>query len=97
MFRTCTGPVLILRCTRSDWPAVLDAELDDLAATHPNVEIRRLPLTHTGPVTDGVTMKAAAITAFLSSNQATTDNGTHISGERALRFLAESQAGRPAD
>jgi hypothetical protein len=79
MFRTCAGPVLILRCTKSDWPAVLDAELDDLAATHPNVAVAQLPLTHTGPVTDGVTMTAAAITAFLSSNQATTNNGAHIS------------------
>src|SRR5262249_8955998 len=26
-------PVLIIRCTRSRWPDVLDAELDDLTAT----------------------------------------------------------------
>ena len=66
MFRTCTGPVLILRCTKSEWPDVLDAELDDLVATHPNITLRKLPLTHTGPVTDGVDMTAAEISAFLS-------------------------------
>jgi pimeloyl-ACP methyl ester carboxylesterase len=66
MFRTCTGPVLILRCTRSEWPAVLDAELDDLTATHPNITVTRLPLTHTGPVTDGVDLTAAEISTFLS-------------------------------
>ena len=65
MFRTCTGPVLILRCTRSEWPDVLDAELDDLVATHPNITLRKLPLTHTGPVTDGVVVTAAEISTFL--------------------------------
>jgi len=71
MFRSCTAPVLILRCTRSDWPPVLDAELDDFAATHPNVEVRRLPLTHTGPVSDGVAMTVAEISTFLSHQVAT--------------------------
>lgn len=66
MFRTCTGPVLILRCDRSDWPPVLDAELDDLVATHAHISVQHLPLTHTGPVTDGVTMTAAAISTFLA-------------------------------
>ena len=97
MFRTCTGPVLILRCTRSGWPTVLDAELDDLAATHPNVAIGQLPLTHTGPVTDGVTMTAAAIKTFLSTHQATTDSSQRISEEPAPRFPMESQAGRQVD
>jgi pimeloyl-ACP methyl ester carboxylesterase len=66
MFRTCTGPVLILRCTKSEWPNVLDAELDDLVATHPNITVRKLPLTHTGPATDGVEMTVAEISKFLS-------------------------------
>jgi pimeloyl-ACP methyl ester carboxylesterase len=50
MFRGCTGPVLIIRCTRSEWPDVLDTELDDLTATRPNIDLVRLPLTHLGPV-----------------------------------------------
>ena len=66
MFRGCTGPVLILRCTKSEWPDLLDAELDDLVATHPNVTLRKLPLTHTGPVADGVDLTATEISTFLS-------------------------------
>jgi hypothetical protein len=42
-------------------------------------------------------MTAGAITAFLSSHQARTDDRARISGKRAPRFLAESPAGRPAD
>jgi pimeloyl-ACP methyl ester carboxylesterase len=38
MFHGCAGPVLIIRCTRSEWPDVLDAELDDLTATRPNID-----------------------------------------------------------
>ena len=49
-----------------EWPDVLDAELDDLVATHPNITLRKLPLTHTGPATDGVDMTVAEISAFLS-------------------------------
>lgn len=73
MFRTCTGPVLIVRCTRSDWPPVLDLELDDLVEQHPNIAVHRLPLTHTGPVTDGVALTTAEVTAFLE---------THLPAER---------------
>ncbi len=76
MFRTCTGPVLILRCTRSDWPAVLDAELADLVARHPNITVKHLPLTHTGPVTEGVAMTAAEIADFLSSQATPTGSWT---------------------
>ena len=71
MFHRCTGPVLILRCTESGWPAVLDAELDSLAVTHPNVTVQRLPLTHTGPVLEGVAMTVATVTAFLLPGQST--------------------------
>jgi pimeloyl-ACP methyl ester carboxylesterase len=66
MFRTCTGPVLLIRCTRSEWPNVLDAELDELVATHPNIAVQQLPLTHTAPVTDGIEMTATEISGFLS-------------------------------
>ena len=69
MFRGCTGPTLIIRCTASEWPAVLDAELDDLATTRPNIRVVRLPLTHTGPVTDSVEQTAAEILRFLANTR----------------------------
>ena len=68
MFRDCVGPVLIVRCTKSNWPAVLDAELGQLIATRPNISVQRLPLTHTGPVTGGVAMTVATVSAFLTDN-----------------------------
>lgn len=52
MFRSCAGPVLIMYCTQTEWPGLLDAELTDLVTKHPNITVQRLPLTHTGPVTD---------------------------------------------
>jgi pimeloyl-ACP methyl ester carboxylesterase len=69
MFRGCTGPTLIIRCTASEWPAVLDTELDDLASTRPNIRVVRLPLTHTAPVTDSVDQTAAEILRFLATTR----------------------------
>jgi pimeloyl-ACP methyl ester carboxylesterase len=66
MFRGCTGPVLIIRCTRSEWPDVLDTELDDLTTTRPNIDVVRLPLTHLGPVTDGLDQTLTHIDRFLA-------------------------------
>jgi hypothetical protein len=82
MFRGCTGPTLIIRCTGSGWPAVLDAELDDLATTRPNIRVVRLPLTHTGPVTDGLDQTAAEIRRFL---------GQHPIGRRHHPQLARAE------
>ena len=66
MFRTCTGPVLILRCTKNEIPSgALDAELDDLVRGHPTITVHDLDLTHTGPVTDGVELTVGEISAFL--------------------------------
>jgi pimeloyl-ACP methyl ester carboxylesterase len=67
-FRRCAGPVLIVACTRTEWPGVFDAELDDLTETHPNVTVQRLDLTHTGPVTDGVEPTVAVLTNFLAQH-----------------------------
>jgi pimeloyl-ACP methyl ester carboxylesterase len=67
MFRTCTGPVLILRCTQSNWPDVLDLELQDLVRMRPNITVQRLRMTHTGPVTEGVEPTAEAIAAFVAA------------------------------
>jgi pimeloyl-ACP methyl ester carboxylesterase len=46
MYRRLAGPALIVRCTRSGAPDVLDRELDALVASNHNVEVVRLPLTH---------------------------------------------------
>lgn len=68
MFRSCTGPVLLVVCTRTEWPNLFDAELDDLTANHLNVTVQRLDLTHTGPVTDGVKPTIAVLTTFLAQH-----------------------------
>jgi len=68
MFRSCTGPVLLVVCTRTEWPNLFDAELDDLTANHLNVTVQRLDLTHTGPVTDGVKPNIAVLTTFLAQH-----------------------------
>jgi pimeloyl-ACP methyl ester carboxylesterase len=68
MFRSCTGPVLIVACTRTEWPGLFDAELDDITAKCPNVTVERLDLTHTGPVTDGVEPTLAVLTTFLAQH-----------------------------
>jgi hypothetical protein len=68
MFRGCTGPTLIIRCTRSNWPAVLDAELDDLVTTRPNIRVVCLPLTHTEPVTAGIDQTSVEILRFLAQH-----------------------------
>jgi hypothetical protein len=70
MFRSCTGPVLLVACTRTEWPNLFDAELADLTANHPNVTVQRLDLTHTGPVTDGVKPTIAVLTTFLAQQTA---------------------------
>jgi pimeloyl-ACP methyl ester carboxylesterase len=66
MYRDCAAPALIIRCTRSEWPAVLDAELDHLTATRPNIRVVRLALTHLGPITVGLDRTVREITNFLS-------------------------------
>ena len=53
--------------TRSEWPDVLDAELDDLTATRPNIDVVRLPMTHLGPLTDGLDETVARINRFLTT------------------------------
>lgn len=52
MYRRVRSPTLIVRCTESGAPAVLEAELDTLQATNPHVEVERLPLTHLAPEWD---------------------------------------------
>ena len=65
MYRRVLCPTLIVRCTESGAPGVLDAELDMLQATNPNVEVVRLPLTHLAPAWDAIDEVAALAAEFL--------------------------------
>ena len=65
MYRHTTGPTLIIRCTTSGAPAVLDAELDALCEDNPNVTVLRLPLTHLAPAWDALDKVLAHVAPFL--------------------------------
>jgi hypothetical protein len=50
MFVECTGPVLIIFCTESGWPSSLERAVAELTRIKPNVAVKRLPTSHTGPM-----------------------------------------------
>ena len=54
MYRHTRAPTLIIRCTESGAPAVLDQELDALTAANEAVQVLRLPLTHLAPAWDAI-------------------------------------------
>lgn len=54
MYRRVQCPTLIVRCTESGAPSVLDLELDELQRANPHVEVVRLPLTHLAPAWDAL-------------------------------------------
>ncbi|HEX6597644.1 MAG TPA: alpha/beta hydrolase [Acidimicrobiales bacterium] len=66
MYRHATCPTLIIRCTESGAPAVLDAELDALASANDAVRVVRLPLTHLAPAWDAIDLVVTEIERFLS-------------------------------
>jgi pimeloyl-ACP methyl ester carboxylesterase len=70
MYRQLRCPTLIIRCTDSGAPAVLDAELDGLAAANPNIRVARMPLTHLAPAWDAIDDVIAQIEDFLGSSAA---------------------------
>jgi pimeloyl-ACP methyl ester carboxylesterase len=65
MYRHTAAPTLIIRCTESGAPRVLDVELDALAAANEAVGVLRLPLTHLAPAWDAIDQVVAAVEAFL--------------------------------
>jgi pimeloyl-ACP methyl ester carboxylesterase len=67
MYRQVRCPTLIIRCTRSGAPAVLDAELDALASTNPNVRVARMALTHLAPAWDAIDEVISEIEDFFTS------------------------------
>jgi pimeloyl-ACP methyl ester carboxylesterase len=70
MYRHVRGPTLIIRCTHSGAPAVLDAELDALSATTLDVRVARMPLTHLAPAWDAIDLVIAQIEDFFRSTAA---------------------------
>lgn len=64
MYRRVASPTLIIRCTESGAPAVLDVELDALTAANPWVRVLQLPLTHLAPAWDALDDVAAEIERF---------------------------------
>ncbi|MGY1780654.1 alpha/beta fold hydrolase [Geodermatophilus sp. SYSU D01036] len=68
MYRDVRCPTLIIRCTDSGAPAVLDRELAALSATNHMVEVLSLPLTHLAPAWDALDDVVAEIERFLATS-----------------------------
>lgn len=66
MYRDLRCPSLLIRCTESGAPPVLDVELDALAADNDHVEVVRLPLTHLAPAWDAIDEVVEVIRPFLA-------------------------------
>jgi len=64
MYRDCRAPLLLIRCSESGAPAILDEEIDDLAAANPRVETHRLPITHLAPAWDALDEVVALVADF---------------------------------
>jgi pimeloyl-ACP methyl ester carboxylesterase len=70
MYRHAQCPTLVIRCTRSGAPAVLDAALDALVAGNPAVRVVPLPLTHLAPAWDAIDEVVPEIERFLRDTDA---------------------------
>jgi pimeloyl-ACP methyl ester carboxylesterase len=66
MYRDVRCPTLIIRCTESGAPPVLDAELAALATANKSVTVLPLPLTHLAPAWDALEEVANHIEQFLA-------------------------------
>jgi len=66
MYRHTTAPTLVVRCTQSGAPAVLDLELDALERENPQVRVLRMPLTHLAPAWDAIDDVVAEVERFLA-------------------------------
>jgi pimeloyl-ACP methyl ester carboxylesterase len=65
MYRYTNAPTLIIRCTESGAPAVLDRELSLLTAANAAVHVLHLPLTHMAPAWDALDEIVSTIRPFL--------------------------------
>jgi pimeloyl-ACP methyl ester carboxylesterase len=68
MYRHLRCPSLIVRCTESGAPAVLDEELDALEAANPWVHVERLPLTHLAPAWDAIDEVVEVVRRFFDEH-----------------------------
>ena len=68
MYRHARCPTLVIRCTRSGAPEVLDSELDALESSNDAVRVLRLPLTHLAPAWDALDEVAVEIERFLGEH-----------------------------
>jgi pimeloyl-ACP methyl ester carboxylesterase len=68
MYRHVACPTLVIRCTESGAPAVLDEELDALVAANPAVTVVRLPLTHLAPSWEALAEVAVEVERFWSDH-----------------------------
>jgi pimeloyl-ACP methyl ester carboxylesterase len=75
MYRELRCPTLIVRCTESGAPEVLDRELDLLQQNNPSVEVVRLPLTHLAPAWDAIDDVAVIAREFLARPVGSTSSG----------------------
>lgn len=66
MYRQAKGPTMIIRCTRSDAPPVLDVALDELCSTNLNVSVVPMPFTHLEPAWDTIDEVVDAVIPFLA-------------------------------
>jgi pimeloyl-ACP methyl ester carboxylesterase len=66
MYRRVQGQTMIVRCTRSGAPAVLDTALDELTADNDRVQVVRMPLTHLAPAWDAIDEVVEVVERFLS-------------------------------
>lgn len=66
MYRAIRCPTLIIRCTQSGAPAVLDQELDALETANDLVQVIPLPLTHLAPAWDSLELVATNIDRFFA-------------------------------
>lgn len=66
MFVECTGPVLIIFCTKSGWPTSLERAVTELPRFKPNVVVKRLATHHTGPMWLESTQTSEWIQDFLA-------------------------------
>jgi pimeloyl-ACP methyl ester carboxylesterase len=67
MYRDAACPTLIIRCTESGAPPVLDQELEGLRNANPWVTVLDLPLTHLAPAWDAIDDVAPHIEGFLAA------------------------------
>jgi pimeloyl-ACP methyl ester carboxylesterase len=66
MYRDVKAPTMIIRCTRSGAPAVLDTALDQLMSSSPRVHVVPMALTHLAPAWDALDEVVAVVEPFLS-------------------------------